>query len=52
MAKCVIGYSGTTYGTQASSGLGAVFGSAAVTPTVAFTPAKNPDGTAVKDTRK
>ena len=52
MPKAVIGYSGSTYGTLASAGTGAVFGSAAVTPTVTFTPAKNPDGTAVKDTRK
>lgn len=52
MGKCAIGYSGTTYGTQASAGLGAAFGSAAVTPAVVFTAAKNPDGTAVKDTRK
>ncbi len=52
MAKAVIGYSGTTYGTQASAGLGGAFGSAAVTPVVVLTPALNPDGTAGKDTRE
>lgn len=41
MAKCAIAYSGTTYGSVASSG-----------PVVVFTPAQNPDRTPVKDTRK
>lgn len=52
MAKCAIGYSGATYGTQASAGLGPTFGTKAVTPVATFTAATNPDGTAVKDTRK
>lgn len=51
MAKAVVAYSGSTYGSQASSGLGPVFGTHASTPVVVFTPAKNPDGSAVKDTR-
>lgn len=41
MAKCAIAYSGSTFGTVASSGA-----------VVVFTPAQNPDHTAVKDTRK
>lgn len=41
MAKAVIAYSGTTFGTQASNG----------SQPVIFTPHQNPDHTAVKDTR-
>lgn len=40
MAKTVIAYNGSTYGSQASA-----------KGTVVFTPAQNPDHSSVKDTR-
>ena len=42
MAKCAIAYVGGVFGTVATSG----------SDPVKFTPALNPDGSAVKDTRK
>lgn len=42
MAKTVQGYSGTTYGSNASNG----------SQPVVFTPAKHSDGSAVKDPNK